>query len=94
MKRHNRHLHLVGLVLVMLTGASCNKPTDENCRKALQNMQSLLGTENLNAKAGVEGDVRRCKGGSRREAVDCAIAAKTLDQLRACDFMKLPDKSK
>ncbi len=93
-----RHHHLLGLVLVAITGfgglVGCTKPSDENCRKALQNMQVILGTENLNDKSGMEGEVRRCKGGSRREAVDCAIKAKSLEDLRACDFMKIPDKKK
>jgi hypothetical protein len=89
-----RH-HFLGLVLMVAAGlGGCTKPSDENCRKALQNMQVILGTENLNEKTGMEGEVRRCKGGSSREAVDCAIKAKTLEDLHACNFMKLPDKKK
>lgn len=94
MKRH----HLLGIVLVVVMGLAglggCTKPSEENCRKALQNMQSILGTENLSEKTGIEGEVRRCKGGSSREAVDCAIKAQSLDDLRACKFMKIPDKKK
>ncbi|MBA3395894.1 MAG: hypothetical protein H0T89_24900 [Deltaproteobacteria bacterium] len=73
-------------------GTGCNKPSEESCRKALGNMRLLLGTENLNSNADLDGDVRRCRGGSSKKAVDCATKATTLEQLRACDFMKLADK--
>jgi hypothetical protein len=73
--------------------AACNKPSEEDCRKALTNMRELIGSEGAIANADVEGDVRRCKGGSTRKAVKCAMEAKTLADLRACDFMKVPDKA-
>lgn len=81
------------IVLALLTLGACDKPTPEDCRKALANMQRLLGTENLNTAATLEGEVRRCRGGSKRKAVECAIKATTLDELRACDFEKVPGKA-
>ena len=33
-------------------------------------MQALLGTENLNTAASLQGEVRRCRGGSTKAAVD------------------------
>lgn len=87
-----KHL-LIGLVAVLGLGtAACNKPSDEDCRKAITNMQALLGTTNLNEKGGIESEVRSCKGGSSKEAVACAIKATTLEELHACDFMKPPAK--
>ena len=74
-----------------LTG--CDKPTPDRCRAALLNMQHILGTENLNTNASLEGEVRRCRGGSKKTAVECAIKATTLDELRACDFEKVPGKA-
>lgn len=72
-------------------GAGCNKPSEENCRKALANIRHLLGTEHLSqAETSVEGEVRRCRGGSKRTSVDCAIKATTLDELRACKLMEIP----
>ncbi len=73
--------------LVVLAGA-CDKPSEENCRKALANMRTVLGTEA--AAADAEGDVRRCKGGSSKKSVECAINATTREQLTACGF--LPEK--
>ena len=79
---------LLGLALVLSVG--CNKPSGGDCRKAIANMQVLLGTEHLAHDSDIEGEVRRCKGSSKKKAVDCAIAAKSIDDLRACDFMRIP----
>lgn len=79
----------VVLGLLLLAGA-CNKPSEESCRKALANVRTLLGTESSESDA--EGDVRRCKGGSSKKNVDCAINATSLEQLKGCGFMKVPEK--
>ena len=76
----------LGLALMFVLG--CNKPSEENCRKALDNMEHLLGTESLATPGQIEGEVRRCKGGSSKEAVECAIKATTLAELEKCDFYK------
>ena len=84
------------LVLTAVLGiwlvTACDKPATEDCRKALVNMQLLLGTDNLSNTATLEGEVRRCKGGSKKDAVACAIKATTLDELRHCEFYKVPDR--
>ena len=77
--------------VVMFLLAACNKPSEENCRKALDNMEHLLGTDNLLTPGQLESEVRRCKGGSSKTAVECAIKATTLDELEKCDFYK-PNK--
>jgi len=82
------------ILLLTLVTAACNKPAPEDCRKALTNMQHLLGTDNLLKTGDFETEVRACRGGSSKESVECAIAANTVEQLRACGFMKAPDKAK
>ncbi len=77
--------HWLGIAVVVVLAAGCNKPAAEDCRKALLNMQHLLGTDGTNHD--IEGDVRMCKGGSSKEAVACAIKATTVDELKACQFM-------
>ena len=79
----------VGVLFVV---GACNKPDMEDCRKALDNMQHILGTENISKNGDNEGDVRRCRGGSSKDAVACAIKATTKADLQACDFMKVPLK--
>jgi hypothetical protein len=80
-------------VLAVVAAAACNKPTADECRQAIINMEKLLGTEQAARNADNEGEVRRCRGGSSKEAVDCAIKAKTLDELKACAFMAPKSKS-
>lgn len=82
----------LGMIALMALAIGCSKPSEESCRKAIANMQQLLGTEHLTEGQDMQGEVRRCRGGSSQKAVDCAIAAKTLDELKACDFMKVPEK--
>lgn len=82
----------LGLIAALVLGTACSKPSEEDCRKALANMQVLMGTEHLAQNSDMQGEVRRCKGGSTKEAVACAIAAKSLADLSACDFMKVPEK--
>lgn len=69
--------------------AGCNKPAKEDCRAAIENMRALLRTTQL--QTDVEGEIRRCTGGSSKEAVACAMKATTLDELRTCKFMSIPD---
>ncbi|HEY1551808.1 MAG TPA: hypothetical protein VGG28_28475 [Kofleriaceae bacterium] len=75
------------LLCALILGA-CDKPTPESCEKALHNMEVLLGTDNLNTPAEMQGEVRRCRGGSTKESVECAVKATTLDELAKCDFEK------
>jgi hypothetical protein len=89
-----RFLHAIGAVLmvgawVVALGAAggCNKPEADDCRAAIANMQKLLGTDTAAKNADNESEVRRCKGGSTKETVACAMKATTLDELKACGFM-------
>jgi len=75
--------------------SACDKPTADDCRAAIVNMEKLLGTDTVTTTSRTgenESEVRRCKGGSTREAVACAKAATTLAQLKACDFMGAKSK--
>lgn len=67
---------------------ACDKPSPDDCEKALRNMQQILGTDNLNTTAGIQSEVRRCRSGSSKEAVACAIKAQSIDDLNKCDFEK------
>jgi hypothetical protein len=75
----------------LFAGAGCNKPTEDDCRKALVNIRTLLGTEHLSqADQTIEGEVRRCRGGSKRASVACAIKATTVAELRECKLIDVP----
>jgi len=78
------------LVLAIGLLAACDKPSKEDCHKALLNMQHLMNTESLTAQENLDSEVRRCRGGSSTKSVQCAIKATTLDELRHCEFYKIP----
>lgn len=81
-------------MVAALTIGCSPKPSADECRKAITNMQTLMGTENLLEPSGVESEVRRCRGGSTKKAVDCAVKATSLDELHKCDFYKGPIRGK
>lgn len=87
-----RTLSAVVVVVLGLASGGCDKPSEEECRKAIANMQTLLGTDKLLATEDLQGAVRRCKGSSSKKSVQCAIDAGSLDALKQCEFMKVPDK--
>jgi hypothetical protein len=83
------------LVLVAAAGiGACNKPSADDCRQAIHNMQELLRTDSAARNTDNEAEVRLCKGGSSKEAVACAINAKTPEELKACAFMTSKSASK
>lgn len=69
-----------------LLATGCNKPSEESCKTALRNIQKLLGTASLTSADNLGGAVRRCRGASKREAVQCAIDATSMEQLEKCSF--------
>jgi hypothetical protein len=81
-----RLLSVVATIVLAAGVGACDKPTAEDCRLAIVNMQKLLGTENLGKEGDIEGEIRRCKGGSTRESVACAIKATSLEDIKACNF--------
>lgn len=87
-----RFLFVATLVLGGSVVSGCEKPTPEECRAAITNVEKLYGTEASGRAADIEGEVRRCRGGSRKEAVSCAAAAKSVEELKACAFMAPPKK--
>jgi hypothetical protein len=87
MNRLLRAVLVIGVFGAIGASAGCNKPAAEDCRAAIANMQKLLGTDAAAKNGDNEGEVRRCKGGSSRESVACAMKASTLDELKACGFM-------
>jgi hypothetical protein len=80
---------LVAAAVVSLgTMSACDKPTAEDCRRAIANMQKLLGADVTGLRTTEnEGEVRRCKGGSTKASVACAKNATTAAELKSCEFM-------
>jgi hypothetical protein len=89
-----RFLLSVVAVAGLASAGACDKPTGDDCRSAITNMEKLLGNDPAASgrTSELEGEVRRCKGGSSREAVACANQATTVAALKACDFMTAKPK--
>lgn len=86
MTRIARRAAVAALTAWALVG--CNKPSTEDCEKALQNIQRLLKTDNLGTTESLQTEIRSCRGSSSKQAVACTIAAKSVDDLNACDFAR------
>ncbi|HEX7837923.1 MAG TPA: hypothetical protein VF469_10700 [Kofleriaceae bacterium] len=74
------------LILAVAGAGACNKPTDEECRAAVVNIQRIRSEGATSTTFDIEGEIRRCRGGSSKEAVACAIKAQTKADLDACHF--------
>lgn len=84
---------LVLAALVPLGTGACNKPTQDDCRKAVANVERLLGTEATARNTDNDAEVRRCRGGSTEENVACMIRATTVEELHACGVKGSKGKS-
>lgn len=76
-------------IVLLVSAVACNKPAEEDCKKAIENMRRLLGTDGI--ATDLAPHIRRCKGGSSREAVECAIKATSRAELGACNFAKFDE---
>ena len=77
---------------VALSLAACNKPSEGDCKKAIGNIKTLLGTDRMSTDSGVSAAwIRTCRGGAKKSSVKCAMEASTIDQLRRCGILKNPE---
>ncbi len=79
------------LVLALLASfTACNKPSEEDCKKAIENMRKLLKTSSHSTDLAPH--IRRCRGGSTKEAVECATKATSRAELESCGFAHFDEK--
>jgi hypothetical protein len=74
---------LLALALLACVPA-CDKPTQQDCRKAVENIEKLYGTSHFEGGASTQAAVRSCQGTSSKETVQCYIRANSLDDVRKC----------
>jgi hypothetical protein len=70
--------------LLLVAVAACSKPSVEDCRKAVLNLQRLRGLDDSPQAPEPEATVRRCRSTASTETVKCLIAAKTVAEADAC----------
>ncbi len=58
----------LALVIAIASLAGCNKPAEEDCKKAIENMRKLMKTSSQ--ATDLSPHIRRCRSGSTNEAVE------------------------
>jgi hypothetical protein len=82
-----RAFTVVVLAIGALALAACNKPSEADCRRAVQQIRELTGTADIQAPGTLEAAVRSCKGNATRASVKCAMEASSLEQLGRCGLL-------
>lgn len=70
--------------LAAVLAVACNKPDEDACKKAIENMRKLMGTQGY--ATDLAPAIRRCRSGSSKDAVECASKATSRAQLESCGF--------
>jgi hypothetical protein len=78
-----RAMRLLLSVALGLALAGCSRPTEEDCRKAVLNLQKLRG---MDPKQGPDPEVavRRCRASGDSKSVKCLMAARTAAEADQC----------
>ena len=84
--RIRSRLSLVFVLATVVSGFGCNKPTEEDCQKAIDNINKIHG-QTIDKKESAPA-VRKCRSSSTKEAVACMLAATTKEQVQACEAKK------
>ena len=66
-------------------GCESTKPSTEECEKAIDNVRRIRSLEDVDVGADPRAAVRSCRGNSNKETVRCFVAARTEEDLRACE---------
>jgi hypothetical protein len=75
---------LLACAALGLGTAGCAKPKEEDCKNAIANIRNLYGTAGFSQGTPPQAAVRSCRGSASREAVQCIIAAKSIQELQSC----------
>jgi hypothetical protein len=70
--------------LLLLLLAACGRPSEEDCRRALLNVQKIRGLADSPNAPDPEPSVRKCRSTATRSQVNCLIAARTEQDVAAC----------
>lgn len=77
---------LLTLVMAALgTSFGCDKPTEEQCKKAVENIRKLTGTSQSDFGADPQAAIRSCKSNASKASVQCMTEAKTIEALTKCE---------
>lgn len=67
-----------------LVGAGCDKPSEDDCKKAVAHIRKLHGTDREDPSV-ERAAIRSCRGNASKETVKCINNAQDVAALRACE---------
>jgi hypothetical protein len=70
-------------LVFVLSAAACDKSSENDCQKAVDNINKVLGITADRDETAPE--VRKCRAQWKKAAVQCAMAAKTKEEVEACE---------
>jgi hypothetical protein len=73
------------LALALIFAAGCDRPDEDNCRLAVENIQRIAQAGDRIERADTEAAVRSCRANASRESVQCMINARTMEDLIDCE---------
>jgi len=82
-----KRLTIAVLAVCLGIGAAtgCSSGNEAGCRKAIKNIFKITGMDKGSSGPNVDAAVRSCRANASGDAIDCMIAAKTLDDLSKCE---------
>jgi hypothetical protein len=76
---------LLPAALAVALATGCDRPDEDSCRLAVENIQRIAQAGDRIERADTEAAVRSCRANASGESVQCMINARTMDDLLDCE---------
>lgn len=70
---------------VAAVGCKKGKPSEEECKKAVEKIRALTGLDQSDIGADPEAMIRSCQANSSKKSVRCVLAADSIEELEKCE---------
>jgi len=76
----------LALAFTLTTLPGCSRTgNEERCREAIRNIIRITGLDKGGSGPDEHAAIRSCRANASSDAIDCMIAAKTMDDLAKCE---------
>jgi len=72
------------LAAATVTSAACSKPSEKDCKQAIETIRRLAGTDSDDF-GDPEKAIRSCRANASKKSVKCILSAKTYADLEKCE---------
>jgi len=76
---------VTALLAVGTIGCKQGKPSESQCKKAVENIRRIVGLDKADLGARPEAMVRSCRANATKADADCMINAQTVEDLEKCE---------